>query len=104
MAGVTLPWCCRGSPTSITLPHPICASVTRTDPMEVEAGSSPSDEELMSRLKGGEDAALAQLMRHWELPVKRFLFRIVGNAAEAEDLAQEVFVRIYTKRATYRKG
>jgi len=72
--------------------------------MDVEAGSGPGDEELMGRLQGGEDAALAQLMSHWELPVKRFVFRVVGNMAEAEDLAQEVFVRIYTKRATYRTG
>jgi RNA polymerase sigma-70 factor (ECF subfamily) len=72
--------------------------------MDVEAGSSPNDEELMSRLQGGEDAALAQIMQHWEVPVKRFIFRMVGNVAEAEDLAQEVFARIYLKRATYRKG
>jgi RNA polymerase sigma factor (sigma-70 family) len=72
--------------------------------MEVEAASGPSDEELMSRLQGGEDAALAQLMLHWEVPVKRFLFRIIGNVAEAEDLAQDVFLRVYTKRSTYRKG
>ena len=72
--------------------------------MEAEAGAGPSDEELMRRLQGGEDAALAPLMQHWELPVKRFIFRIVGNTAEAEDLAQEVFVRVYTKRASYRNG
>jgi RNA polymerase sigma-70 factor (ECF subfamily) len=72
--------------------------------MDVEVGSGPSDEELMSRLQAGEDAALAQLMQHWEVPVKRFLFRIVGSVTEAEDLAQDVFVRIYTKRATYRMG
>jgi RNA polymerase sigma-70 factor (ECF subfamily) len=72
--------------------------------MELEAGSGPSDEELMRRLQGGEDAALAQLMLHWEIPVKRFIFRIVGNVAETEDLAQEVFVRVYQKRATYRVG
>jgi RNA polymerase sigma factor (sigma-70 family) len=72
--------------------------------MEPEAGSGPSDEELMRRLQGGEDAALAQLMQRWEIPLKRLIFRIVGNAAEAEDLAQEVFVRIHTKRATYRAG
>ena len=58
----------------------------------------------MRRLQGGEDAALAQLMQRWEIPVKRFIFRIVGNTAEAEDLAQEVFVRVYSKRATYRVG
>jgi RNA polymerase sigma-70 factor (ECF subfamily) len=32
------------------------------------------------------------------------VFRIVGNTAEAEDLAQDVFLRIYSKRATYRAG
>ena len=72
--------------------------------MEAEAGSDPSDEELMRRLQGGDDAALAPLMQRWEIPVKRFVFRLIGNAAEADDLAQEVFVRIYTKRAGYRTG
>lgn len=72
--------------------------------MEPDPGANPSDEELMGRLQGGEDAALAPLMEHWEAPVKRFIFRLVGNTADAEDLAQEVFVRIYTKRASYRVG
>jgi RNA polymerase sigma-70 factor (ECF subfamily) len=72
--------------------------------MEPEAGASPSDEELMRSLQDGEDAALAPLMQHWEQPVKRFIFRLVGNTAEAEDLAQEVFVSVYTKRALYRSG
>jgi len=72
--------------------------------MEADPGASPSDEELMRRLQGGEEAALAPLMQHWEIPVKRFIFRLIGNTAEAEDLAQEVFLRIYTKRHTYRIG
>lgn len=72
--------------------------------MEPDPGANPSDEELMHRLQGGEDAALAPLMQHWEVPVKRFIFRIVGNTAEAEDLAQEVFMRVYTKRSTFRVG
>ncbi len=72
--------------------------------MEADAGPGPSDEELMGRLQGGEDAALAPLMQRWEVPVRRFIFRIIGNATEAEDLAQETFVRIYTKRGAYRTG
>ena len=72
--------------------------------MQAEAGAGPSDEDLMCRLQAGEDAALAPLMERWEAPVKRFIFRLIGNSAEAEDLAQEVFLRIYTKRATYRNG
>jgi len=72
--------------------------------MEADPGASPSDEEWMRRLQSGEEAALAPLMQHWEIPVKRFIFRLIGNTAEAEDLAQEVFLRIYTKRHTYRIG
>jgi len=58
----------------------------------------------MQRLQQGEEAALGTLMQRWERPVKRFAFRIVGNATEAEDLAQEVFVRVHAKRASYRVG
>jgi RNA polymerase sigma-70 factor, ECF subfamily len=72
--------------------------------MGTDPGANPSDEECMSRLQAGDDTALAPLMQRWEGPVKRFIFRLVGNAAEAEDLAQDVFVRIYTKRASYRTG
>ena len=72
--------------------------------MEPDPGSGPSDEELMRRLQNGEEAALAPLMQHWEMPVKRFIFRLIGNTTETEDLAQEVFLRIYTKRSTYRVG
>jgi RNA polymerase sigma-70 factor (ECF subfamily) len=72
--------------------------------MAADPGSGPSDEELMHRLQGGEDAVLAVLMQRWEVPVKRFVFRLVGNPTEAEDLAQEVFLRVYTRRATYRPG
>ena len=72
--------------------------------MEADPGASPSDEELMRRLQTGDEAALAPLMQHWEIPVKRFIFRLVGNTAESEDLAQEVFLRVFTKRHTYRVG
>ena len=72
--------------------------------MEADRGESPSDEALMSRLSKGDDDALAALMHRWEVPVKRFLYRMIGNAAEAEDLAQEVFVRIYATRARYREA
>lgn len=72
--------------------------------MEADPGANPSDEECMGRLQAGDDTALAPLMQRWEGPVKRFIFRLVGNTAEAEDLAQDVFVRIYTKRASYRPG
>jgi len=72
--------------------------------MAADLATGSSDEELMRRLQGGEEAALASLMERWEMPVKRFIFRLLGNVTEAEDLAQEVFCRIFTKRTHYRPG
>lgn len=58
----------------------------------------------MEALQAGEDLALTRLMERWEIPTKRFILRLVGNTAEAEDLAQDVFVKIYQKRGSYRRG
>ena len=49
------------------------------------------DAELMVRVRGGDEAALGALMERWELPVKSLVGRIVLNASEAEELAQEKF-------------
>jgi len=68
------------------------------------ADNDASDEALMTRLRGGDDNALAPLMARWEVPMKRYLARIVQNAHEAEELAQETFVRLYQTRARFREG
>lgn len=60
------------------------------------------DSELMRRVQGGEEAALGALMERWELPVKAVIGRIVLNAGEAEELAQETFVRVWTQREKFR--
>jgi len=52
------------------------------------------DAELMIRVQGGDEAALGALMERWELPVKSLVGRIVLNASEAEELAQEAVVRV----------
>jgi RNA polymerase sigma-70 factor (ECF subfamily) len=50
---------------------------------------------LVDRVKAGDDSAFDALMLQYRRPILRFVFRIVGDAAEAEDLGQEVFVRAY---------
>jgi len=60
------------------------------------------DAELMRRVQAGDEAALGELMARWELPVKSVIGRIVLNASEAEELAQETFVRLWQQRAKYR--
>lgn len=56
----------------------------------------------MQRLAGGRDAALNDLMARHARPVFQFLCRMLGNKDDANDLAQETFVRVYQHRASFR--
>jgi RNA polymerase sigma-70 factor (ECF subfamily) len=62
------------------------------------------DAELMGRVQRGDEAALGALMERWELPVKSLTGRIVLNASEAEELAQETFVRVWQQREKFHAG
>lgn len=56
----------------------------------------------MQRVQAGDEGALAVLMERWERPLKSMLARIVLNGAEAEELAQETFVRVWMQRGKFR--
>jgi len=62
------------------------------------------DSELMRRVQSGDEAALGALMERWEVPLKSVIARLVLNAAEAEELAQEAFVRVWQQRARFHGG
>lgn len=66
--------------------------------------AQPSNEALASTLRAGDDTALDELMLRWQIPLRSFLYRHTQNEADALDLAQETFVRIYQHRARYREG
>jgi RNA polymerase sigma-70 factor (ECF subfamily) len=72
--------------------------------MTPDSAPTPSDEALASALRDGDDTALDALMLRWQLPLRAFLFRHLQNEADALDLAQDTFVRIYRHRAAYREG
>jgi len=59
------------------------------------------DAELMLRVKEGDGASFAILLEKHRLPVIHFLYRMVQNQAVAEELAQEVFLRVYRSRESY---
>jgi RNA polymerase sigma-70 factor (ECF subfamily) len=61
-----------------------------------------SDEELMLRLRAGEEEAFDVLVAKYRAPVIHFLYRLVHRREPAEDLAQEVFLRVYRARKSYR--
>jgi RNA polymerase sigma-70 factor, ECF subfamily len=59
------------------------------------------DTELMLRVKGGDAAGFVALIEHQRGLVIHFLYRMVANQSIAEELAQEVFLRVYRARASY---
>ena len=59
------------------------------------------DAELMLRVKEGDGASFTILLEKHRLPVIHFVYRMVQNQAVAEELAQEVFLRVYRSRGSY---
>src|ERR1700678_1081476 len=59
------------------------------------------DAELMLRVKDGDDASFGVLLEKHRCPVIHFLYRMVQNQGVAEELAQEVFLRVYRSRGSY---
>jgi RNA polymerase sigma-70 factor (ECF subfamily) len=64
--------------------------------------SALSDAEVMLELKAGNLQAFDILLGKYRKPIMHFMFRMVHNQAVAEELAQEVFLRVYRSRETYR--
>ncbi len=64
--------------------------------------SSLTDAEVMLELRAGNMAAFDILLAKYRRPIIHFMYRMVHNQAVAEELAQEVFLRVYRSRETYR--
>jgi RNA polymerase sigma-70 factor (ECF subfamily) len=69
--------------------------------MEGAAAALDLDAELMLRVKEGDGASFGVLLEKHRSPVVHFLYRMVQNHAVAEELAQEVFLRVYRSRGSY---
>ena len=59
------------------------------------------DAELMLRVRDGDNASFGWLLERHRGPVVHFFYRMVQSQAVAEELAQEVFLRVYKSRSTY---
>ena len=73
-------------------------SVTHT----LRADTSARDRQILKRVAQGEAAAVAELYDDYGRLVFSLIVRVVGDATVAEDLVQDVFVRVWHSAATYR--
>ena len=60
-----------------------------------------SDAEVMLRVASGDDPAFDYLVEKYRRPMISFMYRMTHNQAVSEELAQEVFLRVYRSRQSY---
>jgi RNA polymerase sigma-70 factor (ECF subfamily) len=66
------------------------------------AGEMETDAAIMLRVAHGDESGFTYLVEKYHRAMIHFLFRMVRNQAIAEELAQEVFLRVYRSRESYR--
>src|SRR5581483_12214281 len=64
--------------------------------------SQLSDAEIMLRVAAGDETGFGILVEKYRRQMVHYMFRMVHNQAVAEELAQEVFLRVYRARSSYR--
>ncbi|HSC88393.1 MAG TPA: sigma-70 family RNA polymerase sigma factor [Polyangiaceae bacterium] len=62
----------------------------------------PLDPQLLQRVAQGDARAFRELSQQLLGPIVNYAYRILGNRAEAEDVAQETFLRAWQKADSYR--
>ncbi|MGB8011057.1 MAG: RNA polymerase sigma factor [Terriglobales bacterium] len=60
-----------------------------------------TDVDMMLRVKTGDESAFSYLVQKYRRPLVGFMYRMCHNPSTAEELAQEVFLRVYRSRTSY---
>jgi RNA polymerase sigma-70 factor (ECF subfamily) len=87
--------------SSLALDHGLLAVGVHAPDGASETATGLSDAEMMLRVKAGDDSAFDYLVQKYRRAMIGFMYRMAHNTAAAEDLAQEVFLRVYRSRANY---
>ncbi|MGI8858464.1 MAG: sigma-70 family RNA polymerase sigma factor [Thermomicrobiales bacterium] len=77
--------------------HPVRSGVLQ----RVPSAQDSNELQLIERAVAGDERAFADLVTRYQTAVYNLAYRMLGDAGEAEDAAQEVFLRIYRRLATY---
>ena len=90
----------RGQPKLAgTPPSPSAAATVANS--AVSSAEAVSDVDVMLRVKTGDESAFAYLVQKYRRPMVGFMYRLCHNPSTAEELAQEVFLRVYRSRTSY---
>ena len=90
-----------GTP-SPSAPGTMAKSVVNADDNADDSSDhAVSDVDVMLRVKTGDESAFSYLVQKYRRPMVGFMYRMCHNPSTAEELAQEVFLRVYRSRTNY---
>ena len=67
----------------------------------MNAEPADPDHELMRRVAQGDEAAFTELVGKYKMPLHAFVYRMLNDAEEADDVTQETFIRLYRTADLY---
>ncbi len=67
-----------------------------------DSGTTPNHDDLLARLKAGEEAALADLADAYSAKIYQLAFRYLRNKEDAEEITQDVLFKVYRKVGAFR--
>ncbi len=89
------------SVASLALERDVLSPAQPERPAAAQTADGLSDADIMLRVKAGDDAAFDYLVEKYRRPIVSFMHRMARNPGVAEELAQEVFLRVYRGRQGY---
>ncbi|MSR64975.1 MAG: sigma-70 family RNA polymerase sigma factor [Verrucomicrobiae bacterium] len=73
-----------------------------SNPIKSMTDKADPDYDLMRRIADGNEAALTELIGKYKTPVHSFVYRMLNDADEADDVSQEVFIKVFRTADLYR--
>src|SRR5437870_12364963 len=67
-----------------------------------DSGTTPSHDDLLARLKSGDEGALADLADAYSAKIYQLAFRYLRNKEDAEEITQDVLYKVYRKVGAFR--
>src|SRR6185503_18815866 len=84
-------------PPLLTNPPPSLPRISRVAPITTSV--TPNDQNLLNRIAKRDEGALTQLYDRYGAAALATAARVLGDRSEAEDVVQEVFVRVWDRAA-----
>ena len=95
----------RNLTSKLMLTRSVNLAVEDTSTTMTEASTAQADiSELVHRAKQGDDEAFGMLVEQYQDKIYGYVFRMLHDSDEAEDVAQEVFIRAYQNLAGFREA